>query len=535
MATLKQKIQYARSNPNDADSIQFTQSLVNGSFDSEAEAEGIDLSSIRTQQPAGETGLKGFATGFTKGLLSTVKGAGELGTKIGQATLDRLLTSVTGEGLDTADIFTKGTAANIRAEEILEAQTGAEKAGKFVEQVGEFAVPGSKVVKAGRGASLARKLGTRATTSGGVASIQEGEIGKETAIAGAAEILLPIGGKAVGLITKKTGKIVKNLLAGLGAPIEEIAENPQAIDDALKALKPKQKAELTAVLTENTKKITNGLGKIRKDAGAEFRKALEGLKETKADITGIRKSVKDILPKHGIDITDGRLNLDDAEFLSPSIRKRASGLISTLNSFKDKSGKGVRDMVKQIELKKFKNPGADSDKLAFNAFMGDLDKAFKSAVPELKAINQKFSNEVQLAEAIENTLGKLKFKGKNLTEFQKASEKIKALLKKSDIGAENVDDFLTKIGLEPSEFRAEEAVRRVVAEPFKVGSEGFNPFEIITKLTAGIIDPSDATRLASSLQKLSNVQQSKLVQTLQGLKDPARAALVKSIINIFGD
>ena len=145
----------------------------------------------------GQTGAKGFATGFTKGLLSTLKGAGELGTKIGQFALDDLLESITGKGLPTADIFTEGTEANLLAENILEAKTGAEKFGKGTEQVAEFAVPASKLAKVEKGIGFGTKVASRALSSGTVASIQEGEIGTGTVVAGATEAIIPGVGKVL--------------------------------------------------------------------------------------------------------------------------------------------------------------------------------------------------------------------------------------------------------------------------------------------------------------------------------------------------
>lgn len=466
---------------------------------------------------------EGFQRGVLKGGLSTLKGLGELGTKLQQF--------IIGENFEPADIYVKGSEANLKAEAFLKAEGTAEQVGKFTEQVAEFAIPASKLGKVTKGANFLGRTVPKAISSAGVATAQEGEIGVETAIAGSAEILLPASGKIIGFVSKKANNVIKRILAGSGAPIEEITDNPKAIIDAMKNLKGKDKLELTNVLKENTKKIIEGINDVDNAAGKEFEQGIAGLKETTANVEGIKSSVDKILPKHGISIKNGKVNLNDAEFLTPSIRKRASGLIETLNNFKDTSGKGVRDMVKQIELKKFKNAGTDSDKLSFNAFANDLDKAFKGAVPELKEINRKFSGEKQLTDAIRGTLGKLKFKGNNLLEMQKASEKLKNLLQKSDLGAENVDKLLTKIGLTPSEFRAEEAVRRVVSEPFIAEKAGFSPFEIVRQITAGIIDPKDATKIAA---KMTQVQQSNLVTTLQGLDQVGKSTLLKSLLDIFG-
>src|SRR3990167_6739998 len=114
----------------------------------------------------GETGFGGFATGVGKGILSTVKGAGQLGEKIGQAPL-KLLKKVTGIDATSKSVYSEealqqnaeqgGFMGKLFNAENLKAKSGAEKFGKFVEQVAEFAVPGSKIAKATQGAKFITK------------------------------------------------------------------------------------------------------------------------------------------------------------------------------------------------------------------------------------------------------------------------------------------------------------------------------------------------------------------------------------------
>src|SRR3982750_471265 len=51
---------------------------------------------------------------------------------------------------------------------------GAENIGKFVEQGAEFAIPGSGVAKATKGAGLLLRAGTQAATAGGIGAAQSG-------------------------------------------------------------------------------------------------------------------------------------------------------------------------------------------------------------------------------------------------------------------------------------------------------------------------------------------------------------------------
>ena len=99
-------------------------------------------------------------------------------------------------------------------------------------------VPSSKLAKGSKALSTATKLVTRAVTSGTVASVQDGGVGKETGIAAGAEILLPIGGKILTSGAKVTGRLLKSLASGLSGSssqaIESIIANPKVAKGAIK-------------------------------------------------------------------------------------------------------------------------------------------------------------------------------------------------------------------------------------------------------------------------------------------------------------
>ena len=91
----------------------------------------------------GETGLGGFATGFTKSLLGGAMGTASLLQGAGQ----RIIAGATGQKY--ADVKAKtgieglksGSAENLRQEEILKRKGTAENIGGAVETVGEFVLP----------------------------------------------------------------------------------------------------------------------------------------------------------------------------------------------------------------------------------------------------------------------------------------------------------------------------------------------------------------------------------------------------------
>ena len=218
---------------------------------------------------------------------------------------------------------------------------------------------------------------------------------------------------------------------------------------------------------------------------------------------------------------------------------KAKKAIDLIENTKEFNGKSLRDLFNKIDNLQFKNAGQDVIRQDTNNFIKSLSSEIRGTVaessPEFAAMNKAFSGEVQLADEINRTLGKMKFKGNNLSEFTKASESIKRLLDKSDIGAENVDKFLTKFNIDPSEFRAQEAVRRVVSEPIKPEGAGFSPFELVRQMTAGIVDPTDATRIASFIEKLPSIQQNKVVDLLEKTPVESRAILIKGLTDIFSE
>ncbi len=112
------------------------------------------FSQLDINKPKAETGLKGFATGVGKGVLSTFKGASQLGQDIGNLVLPKSMemTPYSEENLQKDEGIGK-----LFREQNLEAQGTAEKIGKTSEQVGEFFIPASKISKVSNVAKTAIK------------------------------------------------------------------------------------------------------------------------------------------------------------------------------------------------------------------------------------------------------------------------------------------------------------------------------------------------------------------------------------------
>lgn len=532
MANLKQAFEYASQNP-DSD---FAKNLANlassGSLNKEAEKYGIDLTPFqpekqleieqkKEQKQQGETGLAGVATGVGKGILSTVKGAGQLGEKIGKGALGLVGIDI-GESV-YSDEATKG---GLLGEKNLQTKSTAEKIGKFGEQVAEFAVPASKLAKAGKGLGLAKKIGSRALTSGTVGVIQEGEVGKGAGIAAGVETVLPVAGKVLKPVTKIVSRLFKNLASGLSGAnkeiITQIIENPKLASAAKKEL---LKEGNSNILKENAKTIVNGVSTIKKEARKAFGEGLEKLGETDIKSKTFRDSTQKIFDKYGSIIKNGERQLKNIEFDEVKNIKRADELLSRLQKTK-LDGKSLRRLADDIENSKFKVATSD-ERLAYNAFANDLSSSLKDAISKsttkLNEINKSFSKDIQLAESIENIFGKIKFK--NTTEINKVSQKLETLFNQKGLTPEYIDNFLTRIGLEPAEFKTKEAIRQISKAEVKANSQGISWTELLQGLSSAILPPQTVRDAAIIVGK----NEALLKTLLENTSPSGRALLIETL------
>jgi len=204
-----------------------------------------------TEQPA--TGVAGFGVGLLKGLGSTVKGLGTIGTKIGAgvtAALDpnRTYSDVMkgGYGLD---VLNPETEAGQRAEETLRAKTTSQKIGKGIEQIAEFFIPAGKLAmadkaidaaitasKLSKGAKTVAKVasyaGLEGASAGGITLAQTGgdfkEAGKATLTAGiAAPVLRGVSNVISGITSKWPSNYVRKIAPRLNKDATKLKLTPE--------------------------------------------------------------------------------------------------------------------------------------------------------------------------------------------------------------------------------------------------------------------------------------------------------------------
>jgi hypothetical protein len=488
-------------------------------------------------QTKGETGLKGFATGVGKGILSTVKGAGQLGESIGQGVLGGVekLTGlpVTSPSVYSEEALQKGKEkgeimGTLLNKENIEPKTTSEKLGKFTEQVAEFAIPASKVSKLTKGASMVGKIVPRALTSGTVASIQSGKVGKEAGIAAGIETALPVVGKVIVQPAKKiVGRLIKGLSSGLSGvgtdTIDKILQNPKAASETVKNL---TKGGNSEILKKNAETIINGVSQIKREARQAFGTGLEALKATDIDDKVFRTSTQTVLDKFGSVLKNGKRELSNVEFSDPKNIKTANELLNKLSTTK-LDGKSLRKLADDIESKAFKIATSD-ERLSFNVFIKDLANSLKNGISKstskLNEINKSFSTDMELAQSIENIFGKVKFK--NASEINKVSQQLESLFSKKGLSSEYLDKFLTRIGIKPEQFTTSEAVRQISNKTTGANTKGLSIGEIVQQVTGSVITPKLVRDIAIKTGKSEIV----IKKLIENTAPSARAALIKSLI-----
>lgn len=351
--------------------------------------------------------------------------------------------------------------------------------------------------------------------------------GAGTAIMGA----LPVVGS---LIARPATAIVGRLLKGVGSglagvsskTLSQIIDNPAAAQKADAILK---KSGSDALLEKNARTIVNGIGQVRQEARSAFGDALGKLKGEDINPQTFRAAIQPTLDKFGSAIQDGQRTLSNVEFSDPKNIEKASGLIDRLNVLPNgpMDGATLRKLSDDIESSKFKTATSD-ERLSFNHFADELSGSVKNAInnstDKLTDMNAKYSKDMQLSETMQNVFGKVKFK--NLPEVVKASQQLETLFAKKGLAPKEIDNFLTRIGVHPADFKTSEAVRQISGKEEGANSIGLSPSELSREATSALVSPE----LVKNLSIASGVAKEKLEPFLQALSSPARNAVVQALL-----
>ncbi len=474
--------------------------------------------------PEGIGGVRGFGKGIAKGLAGTTLGLGGLAGKAATG-IGKLI-----PGEDPFERFGGKVEKGFQAlQPLAEARGKAEKAGKFVEEVAEFAVPGTKVAKLTKSAGLLPKIAKRAAVSGAVGAAQAGEVGERAGIAAGTEAAFPVAGKVIAPAARLVGRLLKGIgtgLSGMSAnQLKAILDNPKSARQFVKQIKD---AGGTTLLRKEAETIVRGISQIRRDARRAFGRGLEELSEAEIPKKQLRESLKGAIKKFGISTKGGRLTLKNVEFDSPKNIQKAKDLLNKVNTQKDLSGTGLRKLINDIDNSAFKTTGGDAERLSFNAFTRELSDSITDSIsattPKLKEIKTAFSQEMQLAESVEKIFGKVKFG--NAKEILTVSQKLESLFSQKGLAPEVVDSFFSRIGESVAGLRTGEAVRQVTTAAERANTIGTNPFEIFRSITAAIVPPSAVRDIAI----VAGITEQIVKEMVDKLAPATRGILIRTII-----
>ena len=131
---------------------------------------------------------------------------------------------------------------------------------------------------------------------------------------------------------------------------------------------------------------------------------------------------------------------------------------------------------------------------------------------------------MNLTEAIEGIFGKVNFK--NTKELNNIARKLESLFSKKGLDPKTLDDFLTKLDLDPSDFKTSEAVRQIATKKTGANTKGLSISEILQQVSSAVITPK-AIQDISIATGLS----SKILDTIIKNTTPSvRSLIIKSIL-----
>lgn len=374
------------------------------------------LKDVQKEPREQETNVGGFLRGVGKGLLSTAKGASKLFDKGASAALKTVLpkSAESAFGLDNqvseAEQLQSLAERRFGIEQgaLTTPKTTAQKAGFLTEQIGEFFIPGTAPLKAGRAAKGAVKgskflrgsagLGATAATEAGLAAgqtaIQEGKFGEESTKAAKFGAAFPVAGATAGKFLKRVGKIGAETLGkstGAGSQaVEEAFRNPNVIRYAREA----GKESVSDVMTEALENAKSGLRAIRKKRGAEYTSKLDNLNLNK-DLSPVLKSAKTKVNDFAEDL--------DTIVEGENVVKKA---ITDINNWDDASAKGLDKLKKRLQSyeNQLTGPGKGSAKRIVSQLKDDIRSGLNDNIDGYAEMTSGYRKTSELIDEIENAL-----------------------------------------------------------------------------------------------------------------------------------
>ena len=500
-----------------------------GASKQEIEAVYNAYKSKTTTTPApveqGVGGIKGFGVGLAKSAGGLLRGMGVLGQEIAQQTAGRAVEAITGvkkEDLGT-DIYDPESKRGQEVTSMLERKGTAEKFGGFVGDVAQYAIPGGQVVKATRGLGLVRQMLARGLTSGTVATAQKGEVGKETAIAGITDALIPGASKVLSPVATYGKNVLKGLagsISGAGSDVIERAfSNP---DEALKGIKGGD-----TILREVATSVRQGVKNLKQKAGTEY-DALTSQVTKILDKNNLLPKINSVLVDEAdATLKNGKVLFKDTPLLEGE-EKQLGKMYNVIQEWSDWSAKGVNQLATKVS--RFRRGGTESANLdrIVDSVRRNIRNFVGDEVPTIKEANEKFANKMDLIDELDSIL-KVRGSVDSRQGIRETSQRIARLFNANkDLSREAVEELEKEIGID---VLATEAGRQLSggATKFQIGA-GDTGVQIIRSLIPKEVIGNVVARTGQAKQLAEKM----LGEKLQRLDAPTRGVVIELLTDLFG-
>lgn len=413
------------------------------------------------------------------------------------------------------------------AKKYVEFPTGKEALGAGISGLA-LAVPGGAgknlAAKAalGAGAGYMMDVGSNLQKNKGLVESLTPGIGT---VSGAA---FPLAAKGVSIAGKMFGSLFKGVGSGLSGASQQQME--ALLADPETAARVSAELARTGdqeVVKRNAETIVNGIANARKQARSVYGDALEKLAAEDIKPSVFRSKTQEFLDSWGVSLKNGERTLENVEFADPKNLQKASDLIDRLSNT-DLDGRSLRKLSDDVESAMYKTATSD-ERLSFNAFLKEMGQTIRAAInestPKLKAMDAAYSKDMQLLEATQNIFGDVNYK--NLPEVLRASKRLEGLFRQTGMAPTVIDDFLKRIGVDATQFRAGEAARQMGNLEQKANPPGLNPVEIVRSVTSAVVSP----KLVRDITIATGASEKAIRPFLEALSAPARTAVIQALLH----
>lgn len=517
----------------------------NGVPDPEIHAFLVEKGAIQIPKevkPEATDGLQGVGVGIAKGALSTLKGAGQLGTKLGNAVLPK--------SLEIPDVYSEEALktgagkgefmGKLLNEENLKARGTAETIGKTGEQIAEFFVPAGVATKAkkavdaitttsklGKVAQVGAKSLIGATELGGVSAVQSGGDKNETGVSAGIGAISPIIGAGIKALKPAlaptlefTSGVPKEAIkkamtgsdavkAGMKMSTEEVRNKAvqayKGLDSELKSGFAKGIDELSKLSPRIKPARTagvNGTPGVFSGVKGEFKKIIEGAKES------VPQAFRDLR----ISVKGNKLDFDklNSSIVNASERKQIQQVWDTIRNQTDFSVKGVQDVASRINaLSKYEKGIESVSSVAIGKMHNVYSKAIEKVYPELGKLRRNYSTASKMLEEIDDVI---RAGESDPTKVQTAINKLTNIFKEDkNTYLKVVEDLSKKSGVDITGMLAGTEFTKVLPDFVRglggggalgVGAAVLNPFLI---LLSPLFSPKAIGKTLTNASKLGKV------------------------------